>query len=276
MLLAVLGDVHGNFQLAAALLQGWMEVHGQPLNACLQVGDLMPNRDAMDMEFSAAQEKKYRYPGDFARYWSGELRFPCPLLFIGGNHDPWNWLDETLTGGWLTDWLYYLGRATSTEHEGLNICALSGIYHPKKSLVPDRNLMPPAHTASDRKSFTYFVEGEMESLIEHQKTDVPCDVLLLHDWPAGLDRRSFIGNPFSRRLILEIGPRRTFCGHMHRYEQGYVGGYPVVCLNAVHGPGDDAGIGRGHPLFVFDPTDPESGAPWTPPPGLLASLGGVR
>lgn len=264
MLLAVLGDVHGHFARAAKLINAWQEEHGQQIDSVLQVGDLMATRDAVDMEFAAAGEGKYRYPGDFVRYESGELTFPCPLLFIGGNHDPWNWLDEQPTGGWLSDWLYFFGRATSTEHVGLNVCSLSGIYHTKKSLVVDRQQMPVVHTAADRKQYTYFTEGEMESLIEHQKNDVPCDILMLHDWPSGLDRRPFVGNPLSRRLILEITPKRTFCGHMHRYFAGYVGGHAVVCLNAVGGPGDDAGKGQGASLYVFDPADPESGAAWEP------------
>lgn len=265
MLLAVLGDIHGHFQPAARLLTAWMETHGRMLDACLQVGDCMPVRNAVDMEFAAAREAKYRYATDFERYLSGELIFPCPLLFIGGNHDPYNWLDEQPSGGWLTDWLYYLGRNTSTEHEGLNICAVSGIWHPEKSLAKDRPLMPKTHTAADRKEYTYFLKAEVDSLITMQETDVPCDVLLLHDWPQGLDRRPFIGNPAAKEAITRIAPRWTFCGHLHRYHEGYVAGHRVICLNALMGPGDDCSPANGPALYVFDPAAPESGQSWQPP-----------
>ncbi|MEO7993322.1 MAG: metallophosphoesterase [bacterium] len=258
MRLAVLGDVHGNLGDAAQLLTGYIEATGNPLTAVLQVGDLMANRAGPDMEFSAAVENKYRYAGDFARYHGEDRRFPVPMLFCGGNHDSWNWLDEVKTG-WLNDWLYFLGRATSTEHEGLNICCLSGIYHPKKSHAPDRQRMPVTHTAADRKSFTYCVEGEVDSLIELEKTDVPCDILLLHDWPTGLDRRPFVGNPLANKLIAAIKPRWVFCGHMHRYHEGTIAGSKVVCLNAVKAPEP---IPREPALYVFDPADMESGRVW--------------
>ena len=262
MRLAVLGDIHGFFGKAAKLLTSYQEAKRLKIDYALQVGDLMPNRNAIDMEFSAAFEKKYRYPGDFGQYDSGELLFPCPLLFIGGNHDPYNWLDDYPGGGWLNDWLYYFGRATSTEHEGLNICAISGIWHPKKSLATERALMPATHTAADRKAFTYSVQGEVEALIEEEKTDIPCDILLLHDWPAGLDKRPFVGSPLNREAILAIKPKRTFCGHMHKHFAGRLGGHSVVCLNAVMAPGDDMHPDGGASMFVFDTEDGGSGEVW--------------
>ncbi|HYE78661.1 MAG TPA: metallophosphoesterase, partial [bacterium] len=189
MRIAVLGDVHGRFQAAAQLVQSYQEHTKLKVETVLQVGDLMPNRDAQDMEFSCAGEAKYRYPGDFHLYHEGGLKFPGgPMLFIGGNHDPYNWLDHFPAGGWLNNWLYYLGRSVDTEHEGLHICGISGIYHPKKSPVDSRSAMPVVRTAADRKAYTYMVQGEVEAMLEVEKK-MPCDILLLHDWPQGIDRR---------------------------------------------------------------------------------------
>lgn len=45
------------------------------------------------------------------RYYSGEKKAPVLTVFIGGNHEASNHLQELPYGGWVAPNIYYLGRA---------------------------------------------------------------------------------------------------------------------------------------------------------------------
>ena len=44
------------------------------------------------------------------RYYSGEKVAPILTVFIGGNHEASNYLQELPYGGWVAKNIYYLGR----------------------------------------------------------------------------------------------------------------------------------------------------------------------
>lgn len=44
------------------------------------------------------------------RYYSGEKKAPVLTVFIGGNHEASNHLQELPYGGWVAPNIYYLGR----------------------------------------------------------------------------------------------------------------------------------------------------------------------
>lgn len=91
---AAIGDVHGQFQLTSRLLSTWEASHpGLKLAFALQVGDLECHRDENDMATMAAPARN-RHLGDFQRLASGSISLPCPVFFIGGNHECYGWLDE--------------------------------------------------------------------------------------------------------------------------------------------------------------------------------------
>lgn len=48
------------------------------------------------------------------RYYSGEKNAPVLTVFIGGNHEASNHLQELPYGGWVAPNIYYLGRAQHT------------------------------------------------------------------------------------------------------------------------------------------------------------------
>ena len=49
-------------------------------------------------------------------------------IFIGGNHEASNYLQELPYGGWVAPNIYYLGYAGVVRFGGLRIGGLSGIY----------------------------------------------------------------------------------------------------------------------------------------------------
>lgn len=49
-------------------------------------------------------------------------------IFIGGNHEASNYLQELPYGGWVAPNIYYLGYANVITIGGIRIAGLSGIY----------------------------------------------------------------------------------------------------------------------------------------------------
>lgn len=62
------------------------------------------------------------------RYYSGEATAPILTIFIGGNHEASNYLQELAYGGWVAPNIYYLGYAGVIKIGGIRIAGLSGIY----------------------------------------------------------------------------------------------------------------------------------------------------
>lgn len=64
----------------------------------------------------------------FCRYYSGEKVAPFLTVFVGGNHEASNHLQELPYGGWVAPNIYYLGYAGVINIGGIRIAGLSGIY----------------------------------------------------------------------------------------------------------------------------------------------------
>lgn len=218
---AVVGDVHGEHRAMVRLVSGLARARGVEPVAVLQVGDFEPHRHEGDLQSMAAPQK-YRHVGDFPRFFRGEEAFPWPLYFIGGNHEPYAFLDETPDGATLAPGCHYLGRVGAVELHGLRVVGVSGIHHPERSRGP----RPPGtefRTVSN-KEFTYFTEAELDQALDLG----PADVLMLHSWPAGLvmleelsaatGRRFFgedVGNAPAQALVALMRPKLLLLGHMH-------------------------------------------------------------
>lgn len=72
---------------------------------------------------------KYLTMASFHRYYSGEAVVPVLTLFIGGNHEASNHLQELYYGGWVAPNIYYLGAAGVVRVGGVRIAGLSGIFN---------------------------------------------------------------------------------------------------------------------------------------------------
>ena len=71
---------------------------------------------------------KYKSMCSFYKYYSGEAIAPVLTIFIGGNHEATNYLQELAYGGWVAPNIYYMGYAGVLEVNGVRIGGLSGIF----------------------------------------------------------------------------------------------------------------------------------------------------
>ncbi|MFO8070351.1 MAG: metallophosphoesterase [Polyangia bacterium] len=197
--IAAAGDVHGAVHALVRGLEAAEERAGRAAELVLQVGDFEPHR-------------------------SGGARFEQPLWFIGGNHEPHRFLEQMPDGGEAAPGCRYLGRAGAVEWRGLRIAYLSGIFDPRR--YDGERPEPDAPGGAPPQELLCFRRGDVARLDDLDSADV----LLLHDWPSGLERFADpdllagrlermglerAGNPVARELVERLAPRLVLCGHMH-------------------------------------------------------------
>lgn len=221
---AAVGDTHGHMHLMVRLLQAWEQRAHEALAFVLQVGDFEPHRHDADLATMAAPAR-HRRLGDFPDFASRRAAFPWPVVFIGGNHEPYGFLDARPEGFELLPNCRYLGRAETMTVRGVRVAGLSGIL--QEDAFQWRR--PPVSSlgAVSSKAFAYFNEHDVDRLLAAGR----CDVLMVHDWPAGIvsasdaadfdrHRRSMrydtVGNEYARMLVDGLRPRLVLCGHMHK------------------------------------------------------------
>ena len=277
--IAILGDVHGHQDAMVRAVLRWQEQNQAGVDLILCVGDFQAMRGEIDMRAMACPAK-YQQVGDYPAYHAGEKSFPAEVIFIGGNHEAYNWLETMPAGGYLGPNCYYLGRSGVIERLGLRIAGLTGNYSPRAYVSGRRpvDYADPAVLANERlkKQSTYFTQAEVEALGRSGHVDI----LLLHDWPAGLPElaepgrtdgtpRRGVGNEPSKWLLEQLKPPWAFCGHMHQYFRGQVTWAPdaltrFVCLERVTSPVSQSMCvlrmrdqGNGHPLLEEDDPTPQ-------------------
>jgi lariat debranching enzyme len=89
---AAIGDVHGDIYSMLGLLDSWEQKQQKSLSFVLQVGDFEPHRHEEDL-LTMDAPTKYKQLGDFPDFYRGKVKFPYPLYFIGGNYEPYGFLD---------------------------------------------------------------------------------------------------------------------------------------------------------------------------------------
>ena len=249
---AAVGDVHGHHHEMVRLLSEWEARTSNSIQFVLQVGDFEPHRNEADLETMAAPAK-CRTLGDFPEFYSGEFLFPWPVYFIGGNHEPYGFLDTIPNGGPVMENCFYLGRASVARLHGLKITGMSGIYSPDKF----ESAHPPLADFKKRsnKDYTYFNQEDIERALDFGRPDI----LLVHDWPARViaiadagefeqQRRSMrytsVGNEYARVLMDLLSPKLVLCGHMHKKYRNRVttksGAAVEVCCLANVERGEDS------------------------------------
>ncbi len=170
--------------------------------------------------------EKYRKLGDFPDFYEQRAIFPWPIWFIGGNHEPYGFLDLTNTGTEITKNCYYLGRVGTVVLSGLKVVGVYGIYQEEKFKVS--RLKVDKINRSSNKDYIAFTEAEIMQALDYKSTDI----LLLHDWPTNIinpadaqefeqERRSrgyydIVGNEYARMLVDELKPKLVVCGHLHK------------------------------------------------------------
>jgi len=112
-----------------------------------------------------AAPAKHRRLGDFNRVVAGELVLPIPMYFIGGNHEPWGWLEQHAeTGFQLCPNLHFLSRTGVSIIGPLRVAHLSGI----QRLEAFDNFTRPHHSQIVQKSnkdYIGFTSMDIASLL---------------------------------------------------------------------------------------------------------------
>lgn len=136
MKVAVAGCCHGALDKLYETLELLQRRHGVRPDLLLCCGDFQAVRNEADLRCMAVPAK-YRHMQSFyrwarrgaarpgqtrpnpapppqlscpRRYYSGEKKAPVLTVFIGGNHEASNHLQELPYGGWVAPNIYYLGR----------------------------------------------------------------------------------------------------------------------------------------------------------------------
>lgn len=229
---AVLGDIHGAFRAAAAAAGAAAKALGR-VDVVLCVGDVEANRNARDASGVATGRGHRRWVGEFPRVVSGALSFPAPVWFIGGEHEPWHALDVRGPGE-LAAGFSFLGRAGIKEVGGLRVAFLSGV----RGTVSEADL----GDRLGRDERCCYVDTELIALKRSARRKGRVDLLVTHDWPAGLvDGR---GDAHMAELAVVTEPQLHLCGHHHERLSGTANGVPVEALADIGSPGGWLGLVR--------------------------------
>lgn len=137
-----------------------------PIDLLLVCGDFQSIRDEADLE-NMCCPKKYRELGDFSKYFNKKLKPPpFPTVFIGGNHEASNFLQELHFGGFVCENIYFLGhsgviKAKKNQME-IRIAGVSGIFNHKDFFR--RNLENLPFSEDSKKSAYHCKEREILKL----------------------------------------------------------------------------------------------------------------
>ncbi|OBS64685.1 hypothetical protein A6R68_06769 [Neotoma lepida] len=181
MRVAVAGCCHGELDKIYETLALAERRGPGPVDLLLCCGDFQAVRNEADLRCMAVPPK-YRHMQTFYRYYSGEKKAPVLTIFIGGNHEASNHLQELPYGGWVAPNIYYLGMclrlAGVVKYRGIRIGGISGIFksHDYRKEVENNTLGSPA--ASELLEhlkpaywFSAHLHVKFAALMQHQATD---------------------------------------------------------------------------------------------------------
>jgi lariat debranching enzyme len=117
-----------------------------------------------------------------SRYHQGEQVAPILTIFIGGNHEASNHLQELAYGGWVAPNIFYLGYAGVIQINGIRIGGISGIFKGYNYEKGHHEITP---FDNDTVRSVYSIRN-LEVFRLSQLTPTKVDILLSHDWPANI------------------------------------------------------------------------------------------
>lgn len=228
MRIAVEGCAHGELDIIYETVQEMEKASGQKIDLLICCGDFQSTRNLSDLKCMAAPDK-YKEMCTFYKYYSGEKIAPMLTIFIGGNHEASNYLQELPYGGWVAPNIYYLGYASVVTVAGVRIAGLSGIY--KSQHWMQGHYEKPPYNEDTIRSIYHIRNLEIFRL---KQLTGNIDVFLSHDWPSGitkygnenvlLKRKPFfkndiennmLGSPPSMELLEHHYPSYWFSAHLH-------------------------------------------------------------
>jgi len=229
MRIAIEGCTHGELEKTYQTIKEIEAQDGNKVDLLLCCGDFQSTRNLSDLACMACPDK-YKSMCSFYKYYSGEAIAPLLTIFIGGNHEATNYLQELAYGGWVAPNIYYLGYAGVVEVNGVKIGGLSGIYkgfdylHGHYEKPPyDDNSMRSAYHIRNVEVF------RLKQLADHSP-----DIMLSHDWPNSVHKygnvekllrfkkhfredieQDKLGSPPAKDILDTLQPEYWFSAHLH-------------------------------------------------------------
>uniref|UniRef100_A0A3P8R1Z1 Lariat debranching enzyme C-terminal domain-containing protein n=1 Tax=Astatotilapia calliptera TaxID=8154 RepID=A0A3P8R1Z1_ASTCA len=228
MKIAVEGCCHGELDKIYETIEYLEQKEGVKVDLLLCCGDFQAVRNEGDLKCMAVPAK-YRTMQTFYKYYSGEKKAPVFTIFIGGNHEASNHLQELPYGGWVAPNIYYLGYAGVIRYKGIRIGGLSGIFK-SRDYRKGHHEFPPYNPETLRSAY-HIRNIEVFKLKQIQ---MPIDIFMSHDWPRGiyyygstkelLRKKKFLrqevesnslGSPAAEELLAHLQPNYWFSAHLH-------------------------------------------------------------
>ncbi|ROT77735.1 Lariat debranching enzyme [Penaeus vannamei] len=228
MHIAIEGCSHGELDTIYNSVLRLEQIHGFKVDLLLCCGDFQSVRNEQDLKCMACPVK-YMDMRDFYKYYSGEKKAPVLTIFIGGNHEASNYLQEFPYGGWVAPNIYYLGYAGVVRFGGLRIGGLSGIYKGPDYLKG--HYEKPPYTGESVRSVYHVRNLEVFRL---KQLSGESDIFMSHDWPRGIYhhgdkekllkwkqhfrseiKNNTLGSRPAEELLKKIRPKYWFSGHLH-------------------------------------------------------------
>ncbi|RMC02228.1 hypothetical protein DUI87_21395 [Hirundo rustica rustica] len=228
MKVAVAGCCHGALDKMYETLELLQRRHNVRPDLLLCCGDFQAVRNEADLRCMAVPAK-YRHMQTFYRYYSGEKKAPVLTVFIGGNHEASNHLQELPYGGWVAPNIYYLGYAGVVRFRGVRIGGISGIF--KSHDYRKGHFECPPYNQQTIRSAYHVRNIEVFKLKQLKR---PIDIFMSHDWPRSiyhygnkkqlLKMKSFfrqevesntLGSPAASELLQHLKPTYWFSAHLH-------------------------------------------------------------
>ena len=227
----ITGCIHGCMEKMYEDIQKYEKEKNIKIDLVLCTGDFECMRNENDLKFLSCPEK-YREMGSFYKYYNSKLKAPYLTIFIGGNHESSNYLEQNYYGGYVAENIYYLGRAGVINVKGIRIGGVSGIFN-KFDYFRGHFEKDEKDIKGDKKSIFHLREFEIAK-ISHIKNKI--DIFMTHDWPTNLidekdqkkvfkikphfekDAKQGTLGSFPGEFILKfLKPYYYICGHMHFY-----------------------------------------------------------
>jgi lariat debranching enzyme len=259
MLVAFLGDTHGNINTMYAMVSAWEKRTGLTIDLVVQVGDFgfWLSEDSVDkMTAKHAQvlidrmkergEEIRKICGDFPDYILGEREAPKKTLVIRGNHEDQEYLmglEKKLMEDHPDDYtsrmievvpnMFYLPDGHVVDIDGVRFGGLGGNFSIRTfenwDYWDEARHKPQRY--GEKRRLNHFTRDRWEALAREKM-----DVLLFHDAPTGMglvgakgllfpkdemteEIYGQLGCPLLTDLIEIVKPQHVFCGHWHQYRR---------------------------------------------------------
>lgn len=233
---AVQGCLHGELDKVYKTIASINEAaqDGKKVDLLICCGDFQAVRNQSDLECMACPPK-YRSMQTFWKYYSGQEVAPVPTIFIGGNHEASNYLQELPYGGWVAENIFYMGSSGVVNFGGLRIAGVSGIfkrYDFKKGYFEAAPYNPDTiRSVCHQREFDFW---RLSHLTPQLNNPNAVDIFISHDWPEGIYnfgdvgqllrhkpyfrediQQHNLGSPASMALLSQLKPTFAFAGHLH-------------------------------------------------------------